>query len=186
MSSSTRSVLRFLGKMLAAYVVWYVLYDLWLLPDGRLDAWVSHSVVDVSGAVLALLGFAPDAAGRVVALPGTAGVRIVNGCNGLSTIGLFVGFILAYPGDWTRRAWFIPLGTAVIYAANVGRITLLAGLQRYAPELFSSIHNLGAPAFFYAVVFGLWMVWTHYGSINSDAAEDAPPAARVSSTVASS
>jgi hypothetical protein len=37
-SSSTRSVLLFLGKMLAAYLAWYALYDLWLLPDGRLDA----------------------------------------------------------------------------------------------------------------------------------------------------
>jgi len=24
--------------MLAAYLAWYALYDLWLLPDGRLDA----------------------------------------------------------------------------------------------------------------------------------------------------
>ena len=163
MSGAPRSVLHFLGKMLAAYVAWYVLYDLWLLPDGRLDAWVSHSVADVSGALLSLLGFAPDVAGRVVALPDTAGVRIVNGCNGLSTIGLFVGFILAYPGDWTRRTWFIPLGAAVIYAANVGRITLLATLQRYLPDAFAWIHGLGAPAFFYLIVFGLWVLWVNYG-----------------------
>ena len=31
-------VLRFLAKAVAIYGVWYVLYDLWLLPDGRLDA----------------------------------------------------------------------------------------------------------------------------------------------------
>ncbi|MCS3937056.1 hypothetical protein GGP80_003064 [Salinibacter ruber] len=38
MSRSVRSALRFLAKVLAVYVVWYVVYDLWLLPDGRLDA----------------------------------------------------------------------------------------------------------------------------------------------------
>ena len=36
-------VLRFLAKAVAVYGVWYVLYDLWLLPDGRLDAYVSQA-----------------------------------------------------------------------------------------------------------------------------------------------
>ena len=174
MSDSTRSVLLFLGKMLAAYAVWYALYDLWLLPDGRLDAWVSRSVADVSGTLLSLLGFAPVVADRTVALSDTVGVRIVNGCNGLSTIGLFIGFVLAFPGRWRRRAWFLPLGGLVIYAANVGRITLLAGLQRYAPGAFNWIHSLGAPTFFYLIVFGLWVFWVHYGGLESDASPSTP------------
>lgn len=175
MSSSTRSVLRFLGKMLAAYVAWYVLYDLWLLPAGRLDAWVSHSVVEVAGAAFSAVGLEAVAEGRTIALSGTPGVEIVNGCNGLSTIGLFVGFVIAFPGRWRHRAWFLPLGAGIIYATNVGRIALLAGLQRIAPDAFAWIHGLGAPAFFYLVVFGLWVLWVRVGGFADGPSEASPP-----------
>jgi len=163
MSSSTRSVLLFLSKMLAAYLAWYALYDLWLLPDGRLDAWVSHSVADLSGGLLALLGIDPMVQARTVALPGVPGVRIADGCNGLSTIGLFVGFVLAYPGRWRRRLVFLPLGMAAIYATNVGRIAVMAVVQKHWPAAFGPLHGFGLTTIFYVVIFGLWVLWANYG-----------------------
>jgi len=149
--------------MLAAYTVWYVLYDLWLLPDGRLDAWVSQSVASVSGGLLSLLGLEVTVAERTVALSASAGVKIVNGCNGLSTIGLFVGFVLAYPGRAWRRLAFVPLGIAVICTSNVVRIVVLAVTQRHWPPMFESLHEFGLTTIFYAVVFGLWVLWARYG-----------------------
>ena len=177
MSDSTRSVLLFLAKALAVYGVWYVVYDLWLLPDGRLDAWVSHSVVRVSHAVLSVLGLDATMDGRTLQLAGAAGVKIVNGCNGLSTIGLFMGFVVAFPGTAWRRALFLPLGAVVIYLSNVARVSLLASLQVYWTDAFTWIHDLGAPAFFYLIVFGLWVGWTHFGgaSTTADGVEDGRP-----------
>ena len=173
MSSSTRSVLRFLGKMLAAYVVWYVLYDLWLLPDGRLDAWVSHSVADASHGILSAVGLAAEATGRTVGLPDTVGVYIADGCNGLSTIGLFVGFVLAYPGRFWRRLAFIPLGIAAIYATNVGRIVAMVLTQRYWPAAFDPLHGFGLTTIFYVAVFGLWVLWVRYGGGPASARSEA-------------
>ena len=175
MSSSTRSILLFLGKMLAAYLAWYALYDLWLLPDGRLDAWVSRSVADLSGGLLALLGTDPVVGARTVALPGVRGVRIADGCNGLSTLGLFVGFVMAYPGRWPRRLAFLSLGMAAIYATNVGRIAVMAVVQKHWPAAFQPLHGFGLTAIFYAVVFGLWVLWANYGGTPQSAeAGEAP------------
>ena len=39
-SRRARPLLLFLPKAMAIYGAWYVLYNLWLLPDGRLDAWI--------------------------------------------------------------------------------------------------------------------------------------------------
>lgn len=171
MSRSTRSILLFLGKMLAAYAAWYALYDLWLLPDGRLDAWVSHSVAEVSGCLLSAFGIDPAVQGRSVALLGVPGVRIADGCNGLSTIGLFVGFVVAYPGRWTRRLTFLPLGMAAIYATNVGRIAVMAVVQKHWPAAFGPLHGFGLTTIFYVAVFGLWVLWANYGGVprSSDA-----------------
>jgi len=98
-----------------------------------------------------------------VALPGVPGVRIADGCNGLSTIGLFVGLVLAYPGRWRRRLAFLPLGMAAIYATHVGRIAVMAVVQRHWPAAFQPLHGFGLTAIFYVVVFGLRVLWANHG-----------------------
>lgn len=158
--------------MLAAYAVWYLLYDLWLLPDGRLDAWISYSVADLSGALLSLLGFDAAVQGRTLSLIGTTGVKIADGCNGLATIGLFVGFVVAYPGRFWRRLAFIPLGMAAIYATNVGRIVIMVLAQKYWPAAFDPLHGFGLTTIFYVAVFGLWVLWANYGGAASSAPVD--------------
>lgn len=156
-------VLQFLAKAVAIYGAWYVLYDLWLLPDGRLDAWVSHTAARIGAFLLNLLGVNADAAGRVISVAGASGVKIINGCNGLTTIGTFAAFVLAYPGSAYRRAAFIPFGVAIIYGVNIIRVTILAASQVYSPEVFSWLHGMPTSVPFHLTVFGLWVLWAHYG-----------------------
>lgn len=163
MTDSTRSVLTFLAKGLAVYGLWYMVYDLWLLPDGRFDAWLSRNVATVAGALLSGFGFETTVEGRSLFLPGVPGVRIVNGCNGLSTIGLFIGFVIAYPGRAWRRLLFIPAGILVIYMTNVLRVDTMLLVQKYWPAAFDPLHGFGLTTIFYVVVFGLWVAWANYG-----------------------
>jgi len=173
LSGSRRRVALFLGKVGAFYVLWYLLYDLWLLPDGTVDRWLSLNVAAVAGGLLRGVGVEALVDGRVLALPGAAGVRIANGCNGLSTLGLFVGFVLAYPGRATRRAWFIPMGVLAIYATNVGRIVVMVLAQKYWPAAFDPLHGFGLTTIFYVTVFGLWVLWANVGG--APASDGAPP-----------
>ena len=176
LTGSRRRIAAFVGKVLAFYGCWYVLYDLWLLPDGTLDRWLSLNVASVSGAVMEGLGFEVTGNGRGLALPGVVGIRIANGCNGLSTLGLFGGFVLAYPGRAWRRVWFIPLGILAVYATNVGRVVVMLLSQKYWPAAFEPLHGFGLTTIFYVVVFGLWVAWANYGGA-ADASEgdDADP-----------
>ena len=83
--------------------------------------------------------------------------------RGLSTVGLFVGFVLAFPGGALRRALFVPLGVLAIHLANTGRIAALAWMNAAHPEVFDAAHEWGLLPFFYAVVFVLWMAWVRFG-----------------------
>lgn len=178
LTGSTRRIASFVGKVLAFYGLWYVLYDLWLLPDGTVDQWLSLNVASVSGAILDGLGFDATTDGRGLALPGVAGIWIANGCNGLSTLGLFVGFVLAYPGSHWRRAWFIPLGVLAIYATNVIRVVVMLLSQKYWPAAFEPLHGFGLTTIFYVVVFALWVAWANYGGAPTAASSgDADPPA---------
>lgn len=184
MPRSIRSILLFLGKILVAYAGWYLLYDLWLLPDGRLDAWVSRRVTAMSGGLLSVAGFDPLVQARMIALPGADGIYIADGCNGLSTIGLFVGFVVAYPGRFWRRLAFIPLGIAVIYATNVGRLSVMAVAQRHWPSAFDPLHGFGLTTIFYVAVFGLWVLWVHYGGVPRSSSSESDSSPEVDPAVA--
>lgn len=158
-----RPIAAFLGRMLAAYLVWFIVYDLWLLPAGHLDAVVGRSAAVLSGGLLDALGLEPIVEGRVIRFPSGAGVWVADACTGLAMVGIFAGFVLAFPGRWRRRAIFIPVGIVVIHLANVLRIAFLAWLRDVNPDLFVPVHAWSGTPFFYAVVFGLWMVWVRWG-----------------------
>jgi len=100
---------------------------------------------------------------RVVRFPEMVGVLIANGCNGISTIGLFIGFVLAFPGKWTRRFFLLPFGIGVIYATNIARIIAMLLAQRYWPPAFDILHGFALTGIFYVVVFVLWMLWANVG-----------------------
>lgn len=168
-----RTLMAFAGKMALVYGLWFVLYDLWLAPDGRLDAWLSEGTASLSSRLLSLGGFETFAAGRIFGLAGATGLRVVDGCNGLAVLGLFAGFVLAYPGSVVRRVVFIPLGVLVIYILNVGRLVTLAAVQVYWPAAFNILHSLAITTFLYLVVFGLWIVWVHYGRASDEVEEQA-------------
>ena len=159
---SNRQLAAFLAKMVAAYAVWFVVYDLWLLPDGRLDAALSTTVASATGALFGLFRDDVVVSGRAV-WTGDAAIQIVNGCNGLGALSLFVGFVLAYPGTWARRAVFVPAGLAVIALANVVRCIALLVVQGTWPSLFDAIHYAHAMLVFYVIIFGLWVLWAHVG-----------------------
>lgn len=174
LSDSRRRIAVFVAKVLAFYGLWYVAYDLWLLPDGTVDQWLSLNVASVAGALMEGMGFEVLVEGRALALPDVRGVRIANGCNGLSTLGLFVGFVLAYPGSAWRRTWFIPLGIFAVYATNVARIVVMLLTQRYWPAAFDPLHGFGLTTIFYVVVFALWVAWAHYGQPAEGTTPDDP------------
>jgi len=70
-------------KALGIFVLWYVLYELWLLPDGRLDHWVALRVIDGAAFVTKLMGFEVWMQGRVVTIAGNNGIEMVDGCTGI-------------------------------------------------------------------------------------------------------
>ena len=169
-------LVRFALAAFVLYAVWFAVYEGWIGPDGRLDAALSHLVARGAAVVLAALGYAPTVLGDKVWATPQAGAWVVEGCNGLSTLALFTGFVLAYPGAWRRRAVFLPLGAAFVFGVNVLRVAAIVVVLDRAPGSFGWVHALGAPHVFYATVFLLWVLWARYGGSPGAAAGAEVPA----------
>jgi exosortase family protein XrtF len=87
--------------------------------------------------------------------------RIIEGCNGLSVIILFISFIVAFSGKMRTTVLFVVGGSLLIYVLNVVRIALLCILMYYYPEQQHFLHGVLFPLFIYGVVFILWIVWVN-------------------------
>lgn len=152
-------VTQFILKALGIFAIWYVIYELWLLPQGDLDEWLSLNIVSVSNGIIQLFGYETWTMHRIIGIGENAGIQLVDGCTGISAIGLFLGFILAYPGDWKNRISFSLLGIGVIYLVNILRIVVLAITQEEWIEFFDFTHDYSTTTIFYVVIFVLWMIW---------------------------
>lgn len=161
--SENKAILIFAGKMLAWFGIWYLFYEVWLLPDGRLDAFLSVNIVEVAAGIISLTGLDFFQANRVIGIVGTNGLIVVNGCNGLEAIGLFIGFVMSYPGDRIKRSFFIPMGILVIYLVNVFRIVSLVLIQYFYPTAFDFAHDYSTSAIFYLAIFAMWVIWINFG-----------------------
>lgn len=85
--------------------------------------------------------------------------RIVEGCNAISVIILFISFVIAFSGKLKATVLFIFGGSLLIYGLNVLRIAALSALIFYFPKQESFLHGVLFPLCIYCVVFVLWLIW---------------------------
>jgi exosortase family protein XrtF len=88
-------------------------------------------------------------------------VRIIEGCNALSVIILFISFVIAFSGKWKATVVFILAGSVLIHFFNVVRITLLCLAFYHLPAYSKFMHDVVFPLVIYGLVFILWIVWVN-------------------------
>lgn len=164
-------VIQFIIKALFIFVIWYLLYELWLLPDGRLDLWLSLNIIGNSAGLLEWLGYDVFVVNRIIGISEFSGIEIADGCNGIAAMGLFLGFILAYPGKWSDRISYMIMGMGLIYLVNILRVVTLTITQVQWPQFFNFTHDYSTTGIFYIVIFILWMVWVNYSDAEFEVQE---------------
>jgi exosortase family protein XrtF len=87
--------------------------------------------------------------------------RVIEGCNALSIMILFVSFIIAFSGKWKSTLLFIFSGLLIIHLFNVLRIALLSMAVYHFPQYQDFLHSVVFPLFIYGVVFVLWIIWVN-------------------------
>jgi exosortase family protein XrtF len=85
--------------------------------------------------------------------------RIVEGCNAVSVIVLFISFIIAFSGKIKTTFLYLVSGSIFIHILNVVRIALLCLVLYHWPEQKKLFHDVFFPLFIYGVVFLLWIIW---------------------------
>lgn len=162
-----KPVLRFILTFLGSYVVLVLLYQFFLnfyIPKGVPDP-ITELVGKQTEAFVSSLGYeamvAPSSMYPLMNLSvnNIFIARIIEGCNSVSIIILFLAFMLSFIGKLKPTLIFILAGTAIIYSMNVIRIGLLSIGLYEMPQYSSLFHQLLFPLVIYGAVFILWIVW---------------------------
>lgn len=157
---------KFIIIAISCYVVWYTVYDLWLLQNGRLDNFLSGSTTYIAVKILQLLGYQASyqEAFRLFFFynKGVRLLQMVPACNGQVLYPLYVGFIIATPGLLKDKLKFILGGCVVIYFINVTRVVLLCLVKIHIPSYLAFNHKYTFTVFVYACIFAMWLIWIHY------------------------
>jgi len=161
-ASGNRLLVRFLIVATVLYLAWFFGYEQWLAHDGRLDMVLCQQIAAGAAFVLQTLGFDASVStehAHLLLVNGNPAVVVGPPCNGLVLYALFGGFVVAFPGPWLRKLWYIPAGIAGIWMLNVLRVVALALNHEYAPGSLDFNHHYTFTFVVYAFIFGLWMLW---------------------------
>lgn len=166
--STYRSVIFFLLLFLGSYVLLSFVYGLYLelskngsyAPD-----FITNLVAKQSSAVIEGFGYSaqvlpnPNQPSMKLFVEGVFLARIVEGCNALSIIILFVSFIIAFAERFKKTVLYIFAGIVIIYAVNILRIAILAIALYEYPAYEHTLHGVVFPGIIYGIVFLLWLIW---------------------------
>lgn len=158
-----KAVAQFVATAFGIYIAWYIFHDFYLVPKtGFIDRLINLETAQSAYLLQKLpLSFEFGSYGSVITCNGRKALRVGAECNGLVLFALYAGFLLAYPGNWKTKAWFIPIGIVCIYALNILRIIVLTINFKYFRSSFSFNHHVTFTYLIYAFIFLLWMIWVN-------------------------
>ena len=173
-----KSFLLFLGKFLLSYLVLTFLYQAYLnqfdASKSEVDTF-TQSVAQQTETVLSwvdsqsyIMPHLKEPSIKII-YHNKYVSRIIEGCNALSVIILFIAFVIAFTGKFKSTVLFILLGSILIHLLNIARIVLLSIALYHFPKYEHILHGVIFPLIIYGVVFLLWVIWVNKYSSHATA-----------------
>ncbi|MBN1251072.1 MAG: archaeosortase/exosortase family protein [Bacteroidales bacterium] len=158
-------IVKFIVNGVFLFLLWFIFYKFFRYSGfvnniyEKSTGQLTYYLLYFSELLLNVFGFETEMFGKTIRIVGTGGVYLDRGCLGRNVMGLFAGFVIAYPGIIKKKLWFIPLGLLIINFVNVLRICGLAYIALCCPEHMDINHHLIFKYAVYTVIFLLWFWW---------------------------
>lgn len=85
--------------------------------------------------------------------------RVIEGCNAISIIILFISFIVAFSNKFVITTLYILFGSLLIYVVNVARVAIISIALLEFPQYQLILHDLLFPSIIYGITILLWFIW---------------------------
>lgn len=158
---STTDLNRFLIKGGTLFLLWRM-FRKWMILHGQYTDFTrvwSEIYLRIARFVLTLTGFdtTVNYSLRKLWLTGADNaIEVVYDCLGVNLFFVFIIFIIAYPGKFKIKLWFIPLGVVVIFLLNALRMAALTLIVAKHPHLMDLYHHFIFQGLIYIAIFAMW------------------------------
>lgn len=170
-----KTIIIFLAKFFATYFIFFGIYSFYLnKTQQKLDIFSCSPVTTIVASHVQNMAYVIGYDAQIeqnenelsmkFILNGKYVSRIIEGCNSISIIILFLSFIIAFSGSIKATFLFGLFGSFAIYLVNLFRIIALSVLYYKFPEYQEILHSLVFPAIIYGLTFILWVTWVKYFS----------------------
>ena len=167
-----KNIIIFLIKFFATYFILFAIYSFYLQKSQQKDdsyktASITTTVANQTVKVLTFFDYNVAAVQHdkemsvKLIIEGKYTARVIEGCNSISLIILFVAFIIAFSGSIKATILYSLFGSILIYVVNVLRIAFLTVMIYKHPNQLGILHDLLFPAIIYGTVFMLWVIWVN-------------------------
>lgn len=170
LSIKYKAVIRFILVFLLVYGVLTFVYKLYLDYSSHAMSqpdFITRLVAQQTDTLLQAFGYDshvirhPNEPSMQLIINGKYVARVIEGCNSVSIIILFVSFVIAFADDFKSTFIYILAGSVLVYIVNLLRIVILSvGLYHY-PWRQDELHTVVFPLIIYGMVFLLWLVWVN-------------------------
>ncbi|WP_456378162.1 exosortase family protein XrtF [Lutibacter sp.] len=167
---SNKTVVLFLIKFFGTYMLLFFMYSMYLnktqKTSGLLScAPITNTVAKQTKFLLNNLGYTSEIEQHTEEVSVKLFVndkfvsRVIEGCNSISIIILFISFIIAFSSGFITTFLYIIFGSLLIYFSNIFRIAIISiALYKY-PQYQEILHNIIFPLIIYGITFILWFIW---------------------------
>ena len=167
---NNKTVIFFLLKFFGTYLLLFLLYSFYLSKNQKnleyfACAPITKTVAEQSQYLLNIIGYNAEIVQSNSEMSinlfvnNTLIARIIEGCNSVSVIILFIAFIVAFASGLKRTLLYILFGSLIIYLVNIIRIAVIVVAIYKFPELEGVLHNIIFPSIIYGITFLLWFFW---------------------------
>lgn len=165
-----KTVVIFLIKFFGTYLLLFLLYSFYLERTQNetspfVCAPITKTVAEQTKYLLNIFGYPTEIAQDTETLSvklfinGKFTAFIVEGCNSISIIILFIAFIIAFARNFKTTVLYILFGSLLIYFTNIVRIVIISMALYEFPQYQNVLHEIVFPSIIYGMTFLLWFVW---------------------------
>lgn len=167
-----KNIVLFLLKFFATYFVLFAIYSTYLQRTQKKDDFfqcspLTNTVAKQTVSVLNFFGYKASGVQHQeemsvkLLVDNVYTARVIEGCNSMSIIILFIAFIVAFAGTIKATVLYALFGSLFIYIINILRIAFLTVMLHKYPGQQEFLHNLVFPAIIYGTTFLLWVIWVN-------------------------
>ncbi|MEA2074199.1 MAG: exosortase H [Euryarchaeota archaeon] len=149
--------LKYVAFFLAFCFVFYLVYY-FLTLRGSLSI-LKNLTASILGALFSICGADVVIQGATISINGF-GLEIIDECTAVFSSIVYCSAVLAYPATAKNKGVGIAFGVPSLYAINIFRLSVLALVGIYHPDMFEFVHvYLWQASFiiFVVVIFLLWL-----------------------------